>query len=144
VRIAVRDFGPGIPADFRSRIFERFAQADGSNTRRKGGTGLGLYIVKQIVDRLGGKVTFGDADGNGTIFGIDLPIWDGTADRLHESETAAVAFATPEATFERLAGAARDSFSLAHGTGGSVGRPGSRDSFRQRFRRIIGPRGLQF
>jgi signal transduction histidine kinase len=62
VRISVRDNGPGIPDNFRSRLFQRFAQADGSTTRRKGGTGLGLYIVKQIVDRLGGKVSLGDRD----------------------------------------------------------------------------------
>jgi len=75
VCISVRDRGPGIPADFKPRIFERFAQADASNARRKGGTGLGLSIVKQIVDRLGGKVGFADAPGGGTIFRVELPCW---------------------------------------------------------------------
>ncbi len=75
VRIAVRDHGPGISADFKSRIFERFAQADATNARKKGGTGLGLSIVKQIVDRLGGKVGFADAPGGGTTFHVELPDW---------------------------------------------------------------------
>jgi signal transduction histidine kinase len=77
VRISVRDHGPGIPLAFKSRIFERFAQADATNTRQKGGTGLGLSIVKQIVERLGGEVGFADAPGGGTIFHVELPIWSG-------------------------------------------------------------------
>lgn len=80
VRLSVRDHGSGIPADFRSSIFERFAQADATNARRKGGTGLGLSIVKQIVDRLGGEVGFLDAAGGGTIFYVELPGWGSKAD----------------------------------------------------------------
>jgi DNA-binding response OmpR family regulator len=60
-------------------IFEKFAQADATDTRKKGGTGLGLSIVKQIVERLSGKVGFEDAIGGGTIFYVDLPVWDGRA-----------------------------------------------------------------
>jgi PAS domain S-box-containing protein len=73
VRITVRDHGPGIPEDFRARIFEKFAQADSSNQRQGGGTGLGLSIVKQIVLRLGGDVGFSDPPGGGTVFHVDLP-----------------------------------------------------------------------
>jgi PAS domain S-box-containing protein len=76
VRITVRDHGSGIPEDFRSRIFGKFAQADASNARQKGGTGLGLSIVKQIVLRLGGEVGFSDAPGGGTIFYVELPRLD--------------------------------------------------------------------
>jgi signal transduction histidine kinase len=76
VRIAVRDHGPGIPEAFKGRMFERFAQADGANARRRGGTGLGLSIVKQIVTRLGGDVGFEPAPGGGTIFHVDLPLWN--------------------------------------------------------------------
>ena len=75
VRISVRDHGPGVPEEFKHRIFEKFAQADGTDARRKGGTGLGLSIVKQIVDRLGGEVGFADAPGGGAIFHVDLPNW---------------------------------------------------------------------
>jgi signal transduction histidine kinase len=73
VRISVRDHGPGVPKEFRSRIFEKFAQADMSDSRPKTGSGLGLSIVKEIVHRLGGEITFADAPGDGTIFRVDLP-----------------------------------------------------------------------
>jgi signal transduction histidine kinase len=79
IRISVRDHGPGIPAEFKPRIFERFAQADVTNARQKGGTGLGLSIVKQIVDRLGGVVGFADAPGGGTVFQFELPCWGNVA-----------------------------------------------------------------
>jgi PAS domain S-box-containing protein len=79
VRITVRDHGSGIPDDFKLHVFEKFAQADATNTRQKSGTGLGLSIVKQIVERLGGKIGFGDAPGGGAIFHVDFPVWDGRA-----------------------------------------------------------------
>jgi signal transduction histidine kinase len=79
VRISVRDHGPGIPAEFKPRIFERFAQADATNAWQKGGTGLGLSIVKQIVDRIGGVIGFADAPGGGTIFKFELPCWENIA-----------------------------------------------------------------
>jgi PAS domain S-box-containing protein len=78
-RISVRDHGSGVPEEFKPHIFEKFAQADGTNSRQKGGTGLGLSIVKQIVERLSGKIEFDDAPGGGTIFYVELPRWDGTA-----------------------------------------------------------------
>jgi PAS domain S-box-containing protein len=73
IYISVRDRGPGIPDEFRARIFDRFAQADSTNTRRNSGTGLGLSIVKEIVTRLGGQVGFADAPGTGSIFYVELP-----------------------------------------------------------------------
>jgi signal transduction histidine kinase len=73
-RITVRDHGHGVPNDFKPRMFEKFAQADATDTRQQGGTGLGLSIVKQIVTRLGGEVGFSDAPGGGTIFHVDLPV----------------------------------------------------------------------
>jgi PAS domain S-box-containing protein len=74
VRVAVRDHGPGIPEAFKTRIFEKFAQAKNSDMPRKQGTGLGLNIVKQIVDHHGGTVGFDPAPGGGTIFHFDLPL----------------------------------------------------------------------
>lgn len=82
VRVAVRDFGPGIPADFKPHVFEKFAQADGTNARQKGGTGLGLSIVKQLTIRLGGQVGFDDAPEGGTIFHIELPDHEGRRPRI--------------------------------------------------------------
>jgi signal transduction histidine kinase len=79
VRFTVRDHGAGIPVDFKPLIFEKFAQADARDARQKGGTGLGLSIVKQIVDRLNGKVGFADAPGGGTVFSVELPCWDHVA-----------------------------------------------------------------
>lgn len=76
VRIAVADRGPGIPDDFKARIFGKFAQADTPDARQSGGTGLGLSIVKQIVTRHGGEVGYDAAPGGGTIFHVDLPSWD--------------------------------------------------------------------
>lgn len=74
VRISVRDHGAGIPEEFRSRIFQRFAQADASDVRRKGGTGLGLSIAKAIVERHGGRIGFEPAEGGGTRFWFALPL----------------------------------------------------------------------
>ncbi len=76
VRIEVRDHGPGIPEDFRSRIFGRFQQADSSDTRQKGGTGLGLAITRLIVEQLGGSVGFETQLGQGSTFWVDLPVLD--------------------------------------------------------------------
>ena len=75
VRISVLNHGPGIPDDFKPHMFGRFAQADSTTTRQKGGSGLGLSIAKEIVDRLGGEVGFSDAPGE-TIFHVDIPCWD--------------------------------------------------------------------
>jgi len=69
----VRDHGKGIPAEFRDRIFQRFAQADSSDVRQKGGTGLGLSISKAIVEHHGGVIGFEDAEGGGTLFCFTLP-----------------------------------------------------------------------
>ena len=74
VRVAVSDTGPGIPQEFRHRIFQKFAQADSSDTRQKGGTGLGLSISKVIVERMGGRIGFETAPGAGTTFYFELPV----------------------------------------------------------------------
>ncbi len=74
-RVSVRNSGDGIPTEFRSRIFQRFAQADSSDTREKGGTGLGLSITKAIVERHGGTIDFTSEEGIDTAFFFDLPEW---------------------------------------------------------------------
>lgn len=78
LRIAVRDHGPGIPDDFKARIFEKFAQVDATDARRRGGSGLGLSIAKQIVTRLGGDIGYETELGGGASFHVDLPRWDET------------------------------------------------------------------
>jgi len=73
VRIAVTDHGPGIPKEIRPRVFEKFVQADASDTRRQGGTGLGLSIAKLIVEQHGGCLDFESIPGVRTTFTVDLP-----------------------------------------------------------------------
>jgi PAS domain S-box-containing protein len=73
-RLAVADEGAGIPEAFRDRVFQRFAQADGADSRRQGGTGLGLSICKTIVEELGGAIWFDSAEGIGTTFYVELPL----------------------------------------------------------------------
>ncbi|THC46148.1 sensor histidine kinase [Massilia sp. Mn16-1_5] len=73
-RLSVRDQGSGIPPAFQPRVFQRFAQADGADTRQKGGTGLGLSISKSLVEEHGGQISFETAPGAGTTFHVDLPL----------------------------------------------------------------------
>ena len=73
VRIAVTDHGAGIPEAFRDRMFQKFAQADSSDARRKSGTGLGLSICRAIIDQLGGRIGFETEAGPGTTFYFELP-----------------------------------------------------------------------
>jgi signal transduction histidine kinase len=74
-RVEVRDHGPGIPEEFRPRIFEKFSQADASDARRRGGTGLGLAISKELVERMGGSIGFESEAGQGACFYVELPVW---------------------------------------------------------------------
>jgi signal transduction histidine kinase/CheY-like chemotaxis protein len=73
VTVRVRDHGPGIPEEFAKRIFGRFQQAGGADSRKSGGTGLGLNIAKAIVDLHQGSVGFEPAEGGGTVFWVTLP-----------------------------------------------------------------------
>jgi PAS domain S-box-containing protein len=73
VQIEVEDHGTGIPEEFRPHIFEKFAQADGSTSRRFEGTGLGLSITRQLLEAMGGSIGFQSTSGHGTTFHIELP-----------------------------------------------------------------------
>ncbi|WP_224243758.1 ATP-binding protein [Hyalangium gracile] len=70
--VSVEDQGPGIPEAFRHRIFQKFAQADGSDARKRGGTGLGLAIARSLVERMGGRLDFTTREGVGTTFLVAL------------------------------------------------------------------------
>lgn len=73
VRVFVRDHGSGIPEEFRERIFGRFAQASNGSPKEKAGSGLGLHITRQIVERMNGTIGFVSQAGLGTTFWIELP-----------------------------------------------------------------------
>ena len=79
--MTVRDDGPGIPAEAKARIFERFYRVDKARTREQGGTGLGLAIVKNVVQAHGGDVRVESAPGKGTEFFLSLPAARGAGDR---------------------------------------------------------------
>lgn len=72
VQLDVIDQGQGIPKAFQERVFEKFSQADASDTRAKEGTGLGLAICKKIVESHEGTIRFVSVEGQGTTFSIEL------------------------------------------------------------------------
>jgi PAS domain S-box-containing protein len=74
VHVAIHDTGIGIPPDRIDKIFDRFAQADPSMTRRFGGTGLGTSIARQLVDLMGGRVDVESKVGVGSVFHVRLPL----------------------------------------------------------------------
>jgi PAS domain S-box-containing protein len=74
VRLTVDDTGPGIPPGASERLFQPFAQADSSTTRRFGGTGLGLSICRELALRMDGTVGVDSAPGEGSRFWVELPL----------------------------------------------------------------------
>jgi len=73
VRLAVRDYGPGISVEQLPHIFQVFYQADGSSTRRGGGLGLGLALVRSLVEAHGSQIHVESTEGEGSVFYFELP-----------------------------------------------------------------------
>ena len=80
-RFRVRDEGLGIPADEHARIFDKFYRLDPGMTRGVGGTGLGLYICSELVERMGGRIWVESREGVGSAFFFEIPTGDTRAQR---------------------------------------------------------------
>ncbi len=87
VRVDVVDQGPGIPQEFRARIFQRFSQADSSDTRQVEGSGLGLAISKELAEGMGGSVGFSSEEGKGACFYLELPTMETSPDNPNPPTT---------------------------------------------------------
>ena len=83
----MRDTGIGIPESRQAAVFESFTQADGSSSRRYGGTGLGLTICKQLVDLMGAKIWLKSAPGVGSTFFVEMCLKKQTASRSEVPRT---------------------------------------------------------
>jgi signal transduction histidine kinase len=73
VRFHVRDEGLGIPLDEQARIFDKFYRLDPEMTRGVGGTGLGLYICSELVERMDGRIWVESREGEGSTFLFEIP-----------------------------------------------------------------------
>jgi signal transduction histidine kinase len=74
ILFSIRDTGEGIPADKMENIFDKFTQLDSSLTRRHGGTGIGLALTREIVEKMGGEIWVESTVGVGSTFYFTLPI----------------------------------------------------------------------
>jgi CheY-like chemotaxis protein len=79
--LSVSDTGEGIPDAFLPQLFERFRQADSSAGRRHGGLGIGLSLVRQLVELHGGRITATSTVGEGATFIVTFPAWSGAGDQ---------------------------------------------------------------
>ncbi len=73
IRFDVSDTGVGIPPEKQEKVFESFTQADGSTSRKYGGTGLGLTITRRLAELLGGELTLTSEQGGGSVFSLTIP-----------------------------------------------------------------------
>ncbi len=84
-RLTVRDFGPGIAPEHLPRLTERFYRVDVADSRSQGGTGLGLALVKHVLNRHGGRLSIESTLGSGASFTMQLPVHTAPSDPKSES-----------------------------------------------------------
>jgi two-component system phosphate regulon sensor histidine kinase PhoR len=90
-RLTVRDFGPGIAPEHLPRLTERFYRVDVTESRAQGGTGLGLALVKHVLNRHGGRLSIESTPGAGASFTMHLPLRTGSAPETQESAVSSTA-----------------------------------------------------
>jgi TMAO reductase system sensor TorS len=122
LRFSVGDTGIGIDAEDRALIFDAFAQADTSHSRRYGGTGLGLSISRQLIELMGGRLGLESTPGQGSTFWFEVPFAPATRAIVESAPTATaralprlhghVLLAEDNAVNEVVAGAMLESFGL--------------------------------
>ena len=74
--LTIRDTGVGIPEESLQNIFERFYRVDKARSRQSGGSGLGLSIVRNMVERNNGRITVASTVGEGSVFTVTFPVFD--------------------------------------------------------------------
>jgi signal transduction histidine kinase len=89
LRFAIADQGLGIPPLERRRVFEKFYRLDPDMTRGIGGTGLGLYICRELVRRVDGRIWIEPNDGRGSVFFVEIPVAAAGSERPLREPTAA-------------------------------------------------------
>ncbi len=103
LRLEIADTGPGIPAEAKERLFNRFTQADGSVKRRYGGIGLGLSICKQLALLMNGSIGVESEPGYGSVFWVEIPLPMGHAPDLPDAQPGVPAGAETPAGHTRAA-----------------------------------------
>ncbi|MEJ8796378.1 ATP-binding protein [Trinickia caryophylli] len=103
-RIEVADTGIGIPSSLQAVIFNPMTQADASIGRRFGGTGLGLFLCRNLAELMGGRITLQSEPETGSVFGVELPLGVHAALQhpVRPLEGISVAIATPDAALRRM------------------------------------------
>jgi signal transduction histidine kinase len=86
VEFRVKDTGIGVSAGEQKRLFTKFFRADNAQAMRPDGSGLGLFLAKQVIEDQGGTIIFESVEGKGSTFGFSLPFKDPARDRGREND----------------------------------------------------------
>lgn len=81
-QLSIRDHGIGIPVEQQAQIFGRFMRADNTQTYGIGGTGLGLYLCRELIERQCGQIWFASVEGEGSTFNVALPVYASEREKI--------------------------------------------------------------